>query len=349
MPSNLTLMAYASQVMLRLVGPVNDNCSVTYSMSEGTPVGLVSQSWVKNVISDHESFCQGLEQVVNPLTMYQGFAAPPQVMNAILSTVNNYCSGPPGNYTSVIHELRSIRLSASFRCHGMCNGTDVSILVIGVEPYGLNYYALWSGTYITWFNNSLMVIRNVGLNPFNLGVLINLFISATYYSALLLGFIGIVAMAPRIRHWARLMDVVKVKLGIGYEDLVTIASPVVSMVTRDSAKRESLVRRYATLRRVYELTRRRYARHALKTAYWAVRDLPRISTAPHVLLPTLYGVSLAREYLMRRVSMIERKYVREALRAVVGVTLSPSLVLRPYSLVNPLFRQGVNALARYLV
>ncbi len=46
--------------------------------------------------------------------------------------------------------------------------------------------------------------------------------------------------------------------------------------------------------------------------------------------------------------MIERESLRNALRVVVSTTVSPSLVLRPYSLANPLFRYGIKTLTSHL-
>jgi len=346
---NLTVMAYASGVALRLINSTESNCSITYSIIQGVPINMVSQFWINNVITNHELFCQDLEQVLNPSIVHQGITAPPQVINAILGMVNESCNGP-GNYTVVINELRSDRLTASLKCHGTCGNVSISALVIGVKPYEFNYYALWSGSYITWFNDSLMIIRNAYLNPLNLGILINLFIGITYYSALLLGIIGLVAIIPRIRYWSRIMSVVRIKLGIKYEDIIAVTSPLISMVVRSRrVNNEGITRRYAHLRWVYEIARHSHTSHLLRVGYWVVRDLPKVSAAPHVLLPTLYGVSLARDYLVRRALLIERETLRNALRAVVSVALSPNLVLRPYSLLNPMLRYGINELTRYMI
>lgn len=345
---NITVIAYASQVLVRPINPIGSNCSITYSTVQGTPTNIVPQSWINSIIRNHELFCQDLEQVLNPSIIYQGTTAPQQVVSAILGIVNESCGGL-GNYTSAINELRSFRVTASLTCRGTCNETVVSIVIIGIKPYRLNYYALWDGSYITWLNDSLMIIKNAGLNPFNLGTLIRLYVNTTYYSALFLGIIGLAAMTPpRIRRWLDLMSIVKIRPNVHYEDVIAVVSPLISKGVKGRVEQGDSVRRYARLRRVYEILRYRYVRHALRAGYWAVRDLPRIAVAPHVLLPALYGVSLSRECLMRRVSTIERESLRVALRSAVSTVLSPSLVLRPYSLTNPLLRQGINALGKYV-
>ncbi len=182
---NLTVMAYAAQVRLMPLGLIEGNCSIKYSVTEDRPPNLVPKSWIRSIIINHELFCLNLEQLVNPSITYQGLEAPPQVVGAVLSIMRRACSGV-GNYSEVISELRSIRLTASFTCREPCNYTRISVLIIGVEPYNLNYYALWGGTYTTWLNDSLMVIRNAESNPLNPGMYIALFVNAAYYSAIFL-------------------------------------------------------------------------------------------------------------------------------------------------------------------
>ncbi|WP_054849909.1 hypothetical protein [Vulcanisaeta sp. JCM 14467] len=168
-----------------------------------------------------------------------------------------------------------------------------------------------------------------------------------YYSALFLGLVGLVALAPRFRYWSRIMGVLRVKPRITYGDVASMASPLVSTTIRRLVRREGLVRRYYTVRRLLELSRRRYVRHALRAGYWALRHLPEVSAAPYTL-PALYGVSLAREYLARRVMAVGNEQLRDALMRVVNTALSPVIVLRPYSVIRPLLRQGITDLAGYL-
>ncbi|WP_054854007.1 hypothetical protein [Vulcanisaeta distributa] len=80
--------------------------------------------------------------MINPSITYQGLDAPPQVVNALLGIVNESCSGL-GNYTGVVNGLRHVELSVLLRCRGNCSDVSITAYVIGVEPYRLNYYALW--------------------------------------------------------------------------------------------------------------------------------------------------------------------------------------------------------------
>ena len=344
---DLTVTAYAARVRLMPLGPVESNCSINYSITEGKPPNLVPRSWVEGVILEHELFCRDLELLINPSVTYQGPGAPPQFVDAVLSIIREACGGV-GNYSAAIDGLRAIRLTASLTCRGTCNSTRIGVVVIGVEPYSLNYYALWSGTYVAWLNDSLMVIKNVESNPLNLGAFLALLVNAVYYSALFLGFVGLVALAPRFRYWSRLAGVLRVRPRITYGDVVSMASPLVSVAARRLVRWEDLVRRYYTVRRLLELSRRRYVRHALRAGYWVLRHLPEVSVAPYITLPTFYGVSLAREYLIRRVTTVGNEQLRDALLRVVSTTLSPIIVLRPYSVMRPLLRQGIGDLTRYV-
>ena len=127
-----------------------------------------------------------------------------------------------------------------------------------------------------------------------------------------------------------------------------MASSLVSAAARRLVRREGLVRRYYMVNRLLEFSRRRYVRHALRAGYWALRYLPEVSVAPYITLPTFYGVSLAREYLIRRVTTVRNEQLRDALLRVVSTTLSPIIVLRPYSVIKPLLRQGIGDLAMYV-
>ncbi|GGI82090.1 hypothetical protein [Vulcanisaeta souniana] len=342
----LIVNAYAAGIDLKVINTSGSNCSITYTMSQGKPGNLVQGSWLQSVWLDHELFCQDLEQLINPSIMPQGIEAPPQLINQLLNIINESCSGI-GNYTEPINELRSIRLSVSFRCLGNCSDVNAEAIVRGVRPYSFNYYALWGGSYVDWLNGSLVIIRNAA-NFLSLGFIIGMFINIAYSSALVLGFVGIIAAVPRIKYWSRLMGIVSARLGIGYEDLVSVAESVaVRIINNRRANQGGFTSRYVLPRGLRGFVNRWYVRHVLRTGYWALRELPRVSVMPYVELPALYGVSLARDYLMRRATRIENRVLRDALRTVVGITVSSSLVLRPYSLVNPLVNQSVSVLARH--
>ncbi len=80
------------------------------------------------------------------------------------------------------------------------------------------------------------------------------------------------------------MSIVKIRPNVHYEDVIAVVSPLISKGVKGRVEQGDSVRRYARLRRVYEILRYRYVRHALRAGYWAVRDLPRIAVAPPCII-----------------------------------------------------------------
>ncbi len=339
---NLTIMAYAGDAYISTDRA--SNCSITYSVNKQEPNNLVSQAWLNEVLLNHEFLCQSVESLIIPSPTYAP-EAPPQVLRLLLNTLNESCSGI-GYYNESMRELRSIELSISLKCLGRCNNTHVTVVVIGVKPYSLNYYALWGGTYVAWLNQSMIIIRNADglIGP---GPVIAMFTDIAYTVALVLGLAGLVAITPRIREWGRLMSAVRVRLSINYGDVVSTVGP---SIVRSVAGRvgDGLIARYKLLRVVRDFVARRwYARHLVRAGYWAIRELPNVSVAPHVVLPLLYGASMARSYLLRRVRSIEDGALRSALRLFVVRVVGPSMVLRPYSALGATHRFSAALISGY--
>ncbi|MFP3216971.1 MAG: hypothetical protein RXP99_06735, partial [Vulcanisaeta sp.] len=376
---NLTIMAYAGDAYISTDRA--SNCSITYSVTKQEPNNLVSQAWLNEVLLNHEFLCQSVESLIIPSPTYAP-EAPPQVLRLLLNALNESCSGVGyynesmrelrsielsislkclgrcnnthvtvvvigvGYYNESMRELRSIELSISLKCLGRCNNTHVTVVVIGVKPYSLNYYALWDGTYVAWLNQSMIIIRNADglIGP---GPVIAMFTDIAYTVALVLGLAGLVAITPRIREWGRLMSAVRVRLSINYGDVVSTVGP---SIVRSVAGRvgDGLIARYRLLRVVRDFVARRwYARHLVRAGYWAIRELPNVSVAPHVVLPLLYGASMARSYLLRRVRSIEDGALRSALRLFVVGVVGPSMVLRPYSALGATHRFSAALISGY--
>ncbi len=343
----LTVNAYASEIKLLNVS-LPRNCSITYTINTEKPQNLVTQDWLNNVWVDHEEFCQDIEQLLNPSITYESPELPPQVIYQLMSTMKTSCSGI-GNYSNALNELRSLHAYVSFRCLGNCGLANVSVAVIGVEPYSLNYYALWSGTFVMWLNESLLIFKNVVVSPVSPGLLIDMVVNTAYSMAMVLGIVGIIALAPRIRFMERLMEVTRVKLRVGYEDVIGIASAMASkaLSLRKPISNNNVILRYRVLNRLRSLTRHVYVRHLLRTGAWALRDLPGISAAPYVLLPAMYGLSVARDHVVRRISVIENRALREALNTIAVKTLTPRLILAPYSVPNVIVTQSMRLMTRH--
>ncbi|MGC9153080.1 MAG: hypothetical protein ACP5GY_05025 [Vulcanisaeta sp.] len=341
----LTVNAYASEIKLLNVS-LPRNCSITYTTSTEKPQNAATQDWLNNVWVSHEEFCQDIEQLLNPSITYEPPELPPQVIYQLMSTMKASCSGI-GNYSNALNELRSLHAYVSFRCLGNCGLANISVAVIGVEPYSLNYYALWGGTFVMWLNTSLLIFKNVLVSPISPGLLISMVVNTAYSMAMVLGIVGLIAIAPRIRFVDRLMEVTRVRLRVGYEDVIGIASAVTSKASSHKSINNSVILRYRVLNRLRSLTRHKFMRHLIRAGTWALRDLPKISTAPYVLLPAMYGLSVARDYVIRRISVIENRALREALNTIAAKTLTPRLILAPYSVPNVIVTQSMRLLTRH--
>ena len=341
---NLTVTAYADYALINAERV--SNCSIKYSITQWRPTNVVSQGWLNDVVMNHELFCQDLKLLLNPSPTYAP-EVPPQVLKLLLNTLNESCSGV-GDYNESINELRGIKVLVTLACLGRCNDTHVTITVIGVQPYSLNYYALWSGSYVAWLNDSVTIIRNA-VSIIGLGPVIAMLVNIAYSSALILGLVGLAAVVPRINTWSKLMSIVRVRLGVSYWDAIsTVGAIAVGRVAR-RVDRSGSLSRYRLFRMIHGFVSRRwYMKHLVRASYWAVRDLPRVVVAPHVALPLLYTTSVARDYLLRRVGSIDNRALRITMRSLVSGLIGPSIVLRPYSTLRFTSRFLITTATQYI-
>lgn len=100
----------------------------------------------------------------------------------------------------------------------------------------------------------------------------------------MLGVIGLVAVAPRISYWARLMNVVRVRIGINYGG--DLASMVVSAASNVAGNRRvgNVAERYLLVRRIHEITSRSRIRHLLRLGIGPLGTCPGCPLPP----PTPY-------------------------------------------------------------